>query len=42
MAVPTSLELPAEQVDALRREAAAALRRSPTFQRLLRELEASE
>jgi NTE family protein len=42
MAVPTSLELPAEQVDALRREAAAALRRSPAFQRLLRELEAAE
>jgi NTE family protein len=42
MAVPTSLELPAEQVDALRREAAAALRRSPAFQRLMRELEASE
>jgi hypothetical protein len=42
MAVATSLELPAEQVDALRREAAPALRRSPAFQRLLRELEASE
>lgn len=40
MAVPTSLQLPAEQVDALRREAAAALRSSPAFQRLLRELDA--
>lgn len=42
MAVPTSLQLPAEQVDALRREADAALRRSPSFQRLLRELEAAK
>ena len=42
MAVPTSLQLPAEQVDALRREAAAALRRSSAFQRLLRELEATK
>ena len=42
MAVPTSLQLPTDQVDALRREAAAALRRSPAFQRLLRELEAAK
>jgi hypothetical protein len=42
MAVPTSLEFPVEQVDALRREAAAALRRSPALQHLPRDLDATD
>ncbi|MBC7940776.1 MAG: patatin-like phospholipase family protein [Chitinophagaceae bacterium] len=38
LAVPTTLQLPPADVSLLRRHAAAALRRSPDFQRLLHEL----
>lgn len=38
LAVPTTLQLPAEDVALLRRQGAAALRRSADFQRLLRDL----
>jgi NTE family protein len=38
LALPTSLELPPDDVAALRRHAAAVLRRSPEFQRLLQDL----
>lgn len=38
LALPTSLELPPDDIAALRRHASAALQRSPEFQRLLRDL----
>ena len=38
MAVPTTLQLPAEDVTLLRQQGAGALRRHAEFQRLLRDL----
>lgn len=41
LSIPTTLQLPAADVDALRREGAAALGRSSTFRRLMIDLSSS-